>query len=118
MYGVPANLDLSIFHGATCIQVLIGEFQMQFHFHPEGSISVDGYWELQSPDGQIADQAMETKDRTSYRIHHVLSKVVRETFVNDPRSFGFRFENNYVLEIFDDSGKYESCQIFPGNVVI
>jgi len=118
MYGVPANLDLSHFHGATCIQVAIGEFQIQFHFDPEGSISVDGRWELQNSDGQIADKAMETKDRTTYRIHHILGKLVRETFVNAPRSFGLGFENDYVLEIFDDSEQYESCQIAPTGVVI
>ena len=118
MYGVPADLDLSRFHGASCIQVAIGEFQIQFHFHPSGSISVDGRWELRDPDGQIADETKETKDRTTYRIHHILGKSVRETFVNAPRLFGLRFENDYVLEVFDDSEQYESCQIAPTSVII
>jgi hypothetical protein len=42
MYGVPADLDLSRFKGAVLIQLSIGEFQVQFHFHPVGTISVVG----------------------------------------------------------------------------
>ena len=40
MYGVPADLDLAFLHGAELIQVCLGQYQLQFHFHPAGSISV------------------------------------------------------------------------------
>jgi hypothetical protein len=35
MYGVPQDLDLSRFIGATLIQVCLGEFQVQFHSRPQ-----------------------------------------------------------------------------------
>ena len=42
MYGVPADLDLSRFKDAELIQLCIGEGQVQFRFHPVGTISVEG----------------------------------------------------------------------------
>jgi len=118
MYGVPVDLDLSHFREASCIQVAIGEFQIQFHFHPTGSISIEGRWELRDANGQIVDETMDNKDRTAYRIHRILGQSVRATFVNAPQSFGLRFENDYVLEVYDDSEQYESCQIAPAGVII
>ena len=118
MYGVPRNLDLTAFHGATCIQIAIGEFQIQFHFHPLGSISVDGRWEFRCADGTIVDEAMENGNRETFRVHKILGKSVRESFVNSPTSFGLRFENGCDLEIFDDAYQFESCQIAPNDIVI
>ena len=118
MHGVPVDLDLSHFSEASCIQIAIGEFQIQFHFSPTGSISVDGRWELRNPDGHVMDETMKNQNRVTYRIHQLLGQPVRETFVNPPKSFGLRFENGCVLEIFDDSDQYESCQIAPAGVVI
>jgi hypothetical protein len=118
MYGVPADLDLSHFRDATCIQVAIGEFQVQFLFYPTGSISVEGRWELRRPDGRIVDRSRPLEDRVSYRIHRILGHSVRESFVRAPQSFGLRFENGYDLEIFDDSEQFESCQLLPMGIII
>ena len=60
MYGVPLDLDLSKFKAATLIQIAIGEHQVQFHFHPEGSISVEGRWELRNASGALVDQSTKT----------------------------------------------------------
>jgi hypothetical protein len=46
MYGVPSDLDLSFLCGAELIQVCLECHQLQFHFHPVGSIYVQGEWEL------------------------------------------------------------------------
>jgi hypothetical protein len=42
MYGVQADLDLRFLHGAQLTQVCLGQYQIQFHFSPVGSISVEG----------------------------------------------------------------------------
>ena len=55
MYGVPVDLDLSFLHGAELIQVCLGQHQLQFHFHPVGSISVEGGWELRDAAGVRID---------------------------------------------------------------
>lgn len=45
MHGAPADLDSSRFQGAALIQICLGEFQIQFHFHPKETISAEGKWE-------------------------------------------------------------------------
>ena len=118
MYGVPSDLDLSHFQAGTCTQLAIAEFQIQFHFHPSGSISVEGRWELRDPGGKIIDRSMEPPDRDSYKLHRIVGKSVDTTFLNAPDSFGLIFNNGYTLEIFDDSQKFETCQIAPTGVII
>jgi hypothetical protein len=56
VYGVPANLDLTRFIDATLEQICLGEYQIQFHFDPVVSISVEGDWKLQGPAGNVVDQ--------------------------------------------------------------
>ena len=96
MHGVPQNLDLSPFIGATLIQLCLGEFQIQFRFHPECcGISVEGY-----------------------RLHVILGKTVEGYAVNPPRSFSLRFETGHLLTVFDGSEQYESFSISPGGIYV
>lgn len=55
MYGVPPDLDLSHFKSGVLIQLCIGEFEPQFHFHPSASISGEGKWELRDETGLLVD---------------------------------------------------------------
>ena len=118
MYGVPADLDLSHFIGATLTQIGLGEFQLQFHFDPEGIISAEGHWELTSPDGTIVDSALENAHRDAYRIHRILGQTAVATSIDSPRSFALRFNNDFVLTFFDDSEQYETISILPGGIYI
>src|SRR6266566_2893475 len=56
-YGVPADLSLKRFVGATLIQIALGEFQIQFRFQPDSEIAVEGRWELRDHAGQLVDYA-------------------------------------------------------------
>jgi hypothetical protein len=119
MYGVPADLDLSRFKGATLIQLGIGEFQVQFHFHPQGSVSAEGKWELRDSSGVLVDEATETNaERDSYHLHIILGKSVESYSVSAPDSFSLRFESGHTLTVFDDSKQYESFSIQPGNIYV
>jgi hypothetical protein len=118
MYGVPANLDLSRFVGATLIQICLGEYDLQFHFHPDGSISVLGHWELASGDGTVIDCATENADREIYRLHVLLGSTVVNTSIDPPRSLSMQFDEGYVLTVYDDSKQYESISIQPGDIYI
>ena len=42
VYGVSEDLDLSFLEGASLEQVRLGQFDIQFHFHPRGEIGVQG----------------------------------------------------------------------------
>ena len=119
MYGVPINLDLSGFKAATLTQVAIGEYQIQFHFHPEGYISVEGKWELRDSAGVLLDCAKDTNaERDAYRVHIILGKCVESYTVNAPDSFSIQFESGHILTVFDDSKQYESFSIQPGDIFV
>jgi hypothetical protein len=74
MYGVPADLDLSRFEGALLIQLCVGEFQMDFHFHPKLSISVEGRWEVRDSTGSLVDGMKPNAQRDALYIHVLLGK--------------------------------------------
>jgi hypothetical protein len=126
VYGVPRNLDLSRFIGATLIQVCLGEFQVQFHFQPARRVGADGLlhigverqWEMRDEAGMIVDQAMQNSDRDAFRLHRLLGGVVTETEVDAPLSFMLRFASGEELRIFDDSDEYESFSIQPGDIFV
>ena len=118
MYGVPADLDLTHYANATCIQVTLGECQIQLHFHPTGTIAIDGRWELRDAQGRILDQTTAINTRDVCRLHLLLGHSVVGTHVTAPTSFALTFNTGLVFGVFDDSEQYESCQLSPSGVVI
>jgi hypothetical protein len=82
MYGIPSDLDLSLFQGAELIQICLGEFQIQFHFHPKGMISAEGKWELRNASEDVIDQAQSNLERDVFRLQFYsvkLSILIRST---------------------------------------
>jgi hypothetical protein len=118
MYGVPADLDLAFLHGGELIQVCLGLHEVQFHFHPTGSISVQGGWELLAPDGVCMDRSDDGPDRLPYELHRLLGHRVVGGEVFAPEWFALRFDGGEVLRVFDDSAQYESFSIQPGNIYV
>lgn len=118
MYGVPEDLDLSFFHGAELVQVCLSLHQVQFHFHPDVSIHVQGGWELIDAAGGRIDHGHDRPERPPYRIHWLLGRRVVGTEVSPPGRISLRFEGGEALRIFDDSREYESFQIQPGDIVV
>lgn len=118
MYGVPADLDLSAYLNTTCIQVSLGEFQIQLHFHPDATIAIEGRWELRDEHGQVVDQSVNNDDRDTCRLHRLLGQTIIDSNIAAPASFSLTFSNRYVFEIYDDSQQYESCQLSPSGVII
>jgi len=118
MYGVPADLALSRFEGAVLIQLCIGEFQLQFNFHPRASVSVEGKWELRDETGLLVDGFERGAKGDALYAHRLLGKKVDGFSLDAPNSFSLRFETGHVLRIFDDSRKYESFSIQPGDVFV
>ncbi len=118
MHGVPAELDLRFLHGAELIQVCLGQYQVQFHFHPAGLISVEGGWELLDPAGERIDGSADGPERPPYQLHRLLGRLVAASEIAPPGSFALRFEGGELLRIFDDSEQYESFAIQPGNIFV
>src|SRR5436309_875186 len=118
MYGVPADLDLSIFHGDYLTQIGIGQYDLQFVFGRGGVISVWGHWELRAADGHLLDWAQEHAEREAYGVHFVLGKSVVSWQDDPPKSLTLTFDGGMVLTVFDDSEQYESFSINPGNIIV
>lgn len=118
VYGVPADLDLRFLHGAELIQVRLGAHQVQFHFHPDGSICVEGGWELLDRDGVQIDHNCEEAARPPYQLHRLLAHRIVTSEVCAPEWFALRFDGGEVLRILDDSDQYESFQIEPGDIIV
>jgi hypothetical protein len=118
MYGVPGDLDLSFLHGTVLIQVCLGQYQLQFHFHPVGSILVESGWELRDAAGTRIDGHHEGPERPPYQLHRLLGCRVVGSEVSAPGWFALVFEGGEVLRVFDDSAQYESFSIQPGNIFV
>jgi hypothetical protein len=118
MHGVPPDLDLSRFLGATLVQICLGAHQVQFHFQGADawgpkvpSISVEGGWELRDAAGSLVDEDQEHLEREVYRLHRLLAGEVVGTEVDAPDSFALRFDGGEELRIFDDNAHYETFSI-------
>lgn len=118
MFGVPENLDLTVFHQAELIQVCLGQHQVQLHFHPAGDISIEGSWELLDGSGRCIDRNYDTPDRPAFQLHRLLGRKVIESEVSAPTWMSLKFDGGDVLRVFDDSECYESFQIQPGDVIV
>lgn len=122
MHGIPENLELSQFENSTLSQICLGEFIIYFNFDSLASISIEGAWILKNSDGELIDQSIcnsETNsDRQYYKLHVLLGKKVVSSSIEVPKSFSLLFEGNYELTFIDDSKKYETISIQPGDIFI
>ena len=122
MYGVAANVDLSVFRGARLDHVTIGEFVVIFAFDPTadgapaGRISVEGAWELFDSDGRLIDRDQDAAVRECYRLHLIVGRSVAATSVEAPRAIALTFDSGHTLRIIDDRSEYESFSIQPGDI--
>jgi len=113
MYGVNTTLNLSNFKEVILIQICIGQYQIQFHFHPDEVISIEGKWELRDISGILIDFGSEDSIilNDSLHLHVLLGKSIEKCSVSVPTSFSLHFTSGYVLTIFDKSKQYESFSI-------
>ncbi|HSU97411.1 MAG TPA: hypothetical protein VLI40_09290 [Gemmatimonadaceae bacterium] len=120
MHGVPADLDLTPFVGASLQRIDLGKWIIHFQFdtHPAGVISVEGEWELLDSLGAVIDQQEDPAERESYRLHHLQMHVVVSAHVQALRWFSLTFDNGMVLKVYDASSQHESFSIQPGDVYI
>lgn len=119
MYGVPADLDMNFLVGAELIQVCLGQIQIQFHFLPKASISVEGSWKLIGSSGTRVDRG--ERDAICGQ-HTLLARMlghrVTQANVVGRNSIVLRCDNGDELHIFDDSAEYESFSLDPIGIVV
>jgi len=118
MHGVPHNLSLAAFQGATLELVGLGPFIVHLHFaaEPRAVIGIEGDWELRDQTGALIDHQMDPAERDAYRLHVLLDHAVVAREVSAPESFLLRFDSGHTLRVFDRSAEYESFSIQPGDI--
>lgn len=83
--------------GRESCWVSLGLHQLQFHFHPAGSISVEGGWELRdAADGRL-DGRHDGPERPPYHLHRLLGRRVARSEVSAPDWFALRFALPAIL---------------------
>jgi hypothetical protein len=119
MYGVPQNLDLQRFHGDSLMELGIGQCILQFRFAAGLTISVEGGWLQRDATGIILDRGTrQTARRECDKLQLLVGATVTTSSVDPPSSFTLYFDNGMSLTVFDDSYRYESCSIQPGDIFI
>lgn len=123
MYGIPKDLDLSPFVGSTLIQVCIGPHDLQLYFAQAGepvrsaSISIWSHFELRDRHGVVVESGAPSDVRTRYTAD-LLNVVVSAVSVERPSAIALTFETGHTLRVTDDSERYESFAIQPGDVIV
>lgn len=118
MYGVPSDLDLSRFEGATLGFVTLAKFQIAFHFDPHAVLTVEGKWCLLDSAGRVLDQSTDSGERDAYRVHRCIGERVTAALAEPPESVALTFESGCTLRVTDSSREYESFHIEPGDIHI
>ena len=112
MYGVPADLAIHRFVGASLESISIGVASIHFNFGCTGTISVAGLWQLHDANRMLIDQAQHHENRDGYRIHSILIADVTSCEIDPPSSFTLTFSTGHRLTIVDDTPQYESCIVY------
>jgi hypothetical protein len=124
MRGVPDDLPVDMFLGASLEQVCIDPWDIQFHFigPPEASawmtIIIEGRWELRSATGTVidwGDRSIGNAQHEAFRVHGMLTRTVTAASISPPESFTLTVDNGQTLAVYDDSEQYESFSIQPGD---
>jgi hypothetical protein len=97
--------------GTTLTQICVGEYQIIFHFHPAGSISVEGHCELLEPTRTVVDSWDRGARSENFRFCDLLRQSVIDISIDSPKSFVATFSNSWRLRVVDDSEQYESFSV-------
>jgi hypothetical protein len=114
MYGLKPD-DLTYvkqqLHRAEVIQVCVGKHDLQFHFHPQGDVSVQGRCELIDSTGQTVDVWEDGSRSAEFKFLDLLGHSVGAMEIEKPKSLKLVFDHGYALRIIDSSEQYESFSV-------
>ena len=113
VYGLnPADIThLSHLQHSKVIQIGVGEYDLQFQFHPSGNISVEGRCEMLDNAAQVIDVWENGTRSAVFRFLELLGQTVIEVTIDSPKSFKLLFSNGQSLRVVDNSEQYESFSV-------
>jgi len=110
MYGLkPEDLaHLRTLEGKEITQICVGQYDLQFNFHPDGNISVWGRCEMLDESDTIVDVWKQDERSKVFRFFELLGQPVIKVEIDSSKSFVALFKNHQKLRVIDDSDQYES----------
>ena len=108
MYGFPRDLDLSPLVGTFATQVLVGKFDLQFHFG-DSWLAAQSAVEL-TRDGVVVS-LWEPGHWPGPAFYDVMNSDVVHASFKDDRNLQIALENGLTISFKDNSDQYESMQI-------
>jgi hypothetical protein len=118
MYGVSAELDLTPFLGLAVIQVAVGEHQVQLNLHPEGSISIEGSFELTSAEEVLVKASASLNPEGFSRLVALVGTTIVAATAEPPSAIRFEFSSGHRLRLIESSKQYECFVLEPGPIII
>lgn len=115
MYGLKPDVDLSFFLGKELIQVAVGPYDVQFHFHESVSLSVQNRIEHISEGVETEWDGDENKPLAAASLLGLIGSSVTSVQGDSDGTLTLRFSNGDLLRVFDDNEHYESYQINPSD---
>ena len=118
MYGLKPDAIQHVSHlkGGEVQQVCVGKFDLQFHLHPAGNISIWSRCDLIAPDGRVADTWEDGVRSEKFLFADLLGGVVADVVIEDAKTLRLQFSDGRQLVIYDTSEQYESFSI--GNMFV
>ena len=110
------GLNLSHLIECEVIQISHAAHNLLISLDPKNQINIFGGWRLFDESGAVVDEGYEgdeKADRDAYRVHHLLTHVIEQYEIVSPSVLAFVFENQWRLELIDDSDMHECCSITP-----
>jgi hypothetical protein len=110
MYGFPRDIDLSFFCGKELIQVSVGIYDVQLHFHESVSLSIQNRIEHTSKGIITVWEQEETPPISASSLLTLLGSCVVSAHGVSDGTLTLQFANGDIVKVFDAEG-YESYQI-------
>jgi hypothetical protein len=112
MYGFNEELVIEGLIDHSLNQICVGKYDVQFHFSSGTFIAVQGGARIIEGGSAIATWTEEGA-WSDLSFHKLLNHDVKGYSISDLKTLCINFDEDFALELFDDSDEYESMQIFP-----
>jgi hypothetical protein len=117
MYGLNKNIDLTFLKGRELIQIVIGIYQIIFHFDEEVKISAEAKFEHVSKEESCVWRPEAPALATS--AVKLLGSTVQSVDWQEDGTLKLAFSNGDQLIVYDSSSEYESYAITcPGRTIV
>ncbi len=116
MHGLPKNIDLTFFRGKRLLQLCVGLNEVIINFDVGVSITAECRIRVDAPDGTSRAYIDSTDAATG--LFDLLQRAVESVEGRTDGELILRFDNNWVVHLYDESAHYESYTIHNGDDVI